>query len=72
MSAAENGRPPLGYPRTCCDTVTGDSHRACPIFGVNEHGVSMCACKPFGRVHAWEPGESCNPTRAIPAIKGLS
>lgn len=59
-------RVPLGFPRTCCHTVTGESHRSCPIFGVNEHGVAMCDCKPFGRAHAWEPGESCNPTRAIP------
>ena len=25
-----------------------------------------CACKKYGPVHVWEPGESCNPTRVEP------
>jgi hypothetical protein len=33
--------------------------------GVNEHGVAMCQCKPFGSVHAWEPGEWCG-DRVVP------
>lgn len=27
--------------------------------GVNQHGVLMCACKAYGPIHAWEPGEWC-------------
>jgi hypothetical protein len=34
--------------------------------GVNEHGVAMCQCKPFGPVHAWEPGEWCSSERVVP------
>lgn len=56
----------LGVQRECCDTVTGDDHRSCPETGHNAAGVAMCACKPYGRVHAWEPGEWCG-NRVIPA-----
>jgi hypothetical protein len=34
--------------------------------GINEFGVAMCECKPFGPIHAWEPGEWCSPERVIP------
>jgi hypothetical protein len=34
--------------------------------GYNEHGVLMCECKPYGRAHAYEPGESCSPTHVMP------
>lgn len=54
--------------RTCCATERGQVHRACAETGTNEFGVTMCACKPFGRVHAYEPGGSCNPTRVVPAL----
>jgi hypothetical protein len=29
--------------------------------GVNQHGVTMCGCKPYGGIHVHEPGEFCNP-----------
>lgn len=56
----------MGEQRACCDTVTGDGHRDCPTTGTNAHGVAMCVCKRFGPPHAWEPGEACSPTRAVP------
>ena len=34
--------------------------------GCNEHGVAMCECKPYGPVHAYEPGEWCSPERKVP------
>jgi hypothetical protein len=34
--------------------------------GVNEHGVLMCECKPFGPPHAYEPGEWCSPEHVTP------
>lgn len=34
--------------------------------GFNEHGVLMCECKPYGRAHAYEPGEWCSPTHVLP------
>ena len=52
--------------RTCCATVRGQDHRACAETAHNEHGVAMCACRGRGRVHAFEPGEACYPTRVLP------
>jgi hypothetical protein len=26
----------------------------------------MCECKPYGRAHAYEPGESCSPSHVMP------
>lgn len=34
--------------------------------GYNEHGVLMCECKPYGRAHAYEPGEWCSPVHVMP------
>jgi hypothetical protein len=28
--------------------------------------VDMCACKPYGPAHPWEPGEWCPPQRIVP------
>lgn len=54
--------------RVCCDTQVGHEHRSCVVTGTNEHGVTMCKCRPFGPVHAWEPGESCSPNRVVPTL----
>lgn len=54
--------------RTCCDTERGQDHRACVEAGYNEFGCAMCACGRSGRIHAFEPGEACYPTRVVPAL----
>lgn len=55
--------------RTCCATLRGQEHRACAETGTNEYGVTMCACKPSGRVHSYEPGEWCSPSRVVPDLR---
>lgn len=54
--------------RTCCATERGQNHRACAETGTNEFGVAMCKCRRYGPPHAWEPGESCSPSRVVPAL----
>lgn len=34
--------------------------------GANARGVTMCACKPFGPIHVYEPGEWCSPLHVDP------
>lgn len=54
--------------RACCGTTVGQDHRDCPATGYNEQGVPLCACRLRGRPHAFEPGESCSPSRILPRV----
>lgn len=61
-----HGNGAASFERTTRDERAVTCRLCLSLLGRNEHGVAMCACKRYGPVHVWEPGESCWPTRVLP------